>query len=372
MRLAILTVVVCLSVTPAVAWAQDRGVIESPPAVVSGIGFISGWKCNSNAIELWLTGADREGVLTLHPAQHMSRSDTAGVCLGEEDNGWIIQVNWNELIGYDTVVARDNGEAFASRRFTIGHTGLPFVQDKAGTEVEVVDFPSPGKATTLTWSTATQHFEVHGTHDINTCAGDACPPGSGEGDGDDSDDPIYVNGYLIYPAPNLTDCDGFWNTVSTRQSDGTWVSGWFCDNSAVEEEAERLANSCQEASRAAWCTVSQTCTDEIQGEYATLRSLGHGGYNYSCYRVKTACLGQPDGYSVGEAVMHNGHQVNLNHACFSHAEWTNTYPDIVHLCDDSDTDQVCYDANGNVVWDSDSIEDHHTLDNAVSCTWYCD
>ena len=366
MRLAILTVVVCLSVTSAVAWAQDRGVIESPSATVSGIGFISGWKCNSNAIELWLTGADREGVLTLHPAQHMSRSDTAGVCLGEEDNGWIIQVNWNELIGYDTVVARDNGEAFASRRFTIGHTGLPFVQDKAGTEVEVVDFPSPGKATTLTWSTATQHFEVHGTHDINTCAGDACPPGSGEGDGEEEDeedrpDPIgYYNGHSVYSEPSFS-CDEEWLPVSVP-------NGWYCG----DEEEYRIANSCQEASRAAWCTVSQTCTDEIQGEYATLRSRDHGGSHYSCYRVKTACLGQPDGYSILESVMHNGQQVNLNHACFSSAEWTNTYFDIVHVCDDSKTDQVCHDANGNVVWDSDSIEDHHILDNAVSCTWYCD
>ena len=121
-------------------------------------------------------------MLTLNPAQNMPRSDTAGVCLGEENNGWIIQVNWNELIGYDRVVARDTGQQFASRNFTIGHTGLPFINDKGGTEVEVVDFPSPGKATTLTWSTATQHFEVSGTEDIAPCTGDACE-GSGEGTG---------------------------------------------------------------------------------------------------------------------------------------------------------------------------------------------
>lgn len=166
------------------AQTPERGVMESPAAFVSGIGFISGWKCNTHDIELWLmsqSGA-REGVLKLNPAQNMPRSDTAGVCLGEENNGWIIQVNWNELIGYDRVVARDNGEAFASRSFTIGHTGLPFINDKGGTEVEVVDFPSSDKATTLTWSTATQHFEVSGTEDIAPCTGDACE-GSGEGVG---------------------------------------------------------------------------------------------------------------------------------------------------------------------------------------------
>ncbi len=162
------------------AQTTERGVIESPSPYVSGIGFISGWKCNTNDIELWLTGSTREGVLKLNPAQNMPRSDTAGVCLGEESNGWIIQVNWNELIGDDQVIARDNGEAFDSRSFTIGHTGLPFIRDKAGTEVEVVDFPSPDTATTLTWSTATQHFEVSGTEDIAPCTGDACE-GSGEG-----------------------------------------------------------------------------------------------------------------------------------------------------------------------------------------------
>ena len=162
------------------AQMPDRGVIESPSAFVSGIGFIAGWKCNANDIELWLTGSTREGVLKLNPAQNMPRSDTAGVCLGEENNGWIIQVNWNELIGYDLVVARDNGEAFDARSFTIGHTGLPFINDKGGTEVEVVDFPAPDTATTLTWSTATQHFEVAGTENIAPCTGDACE-GSGEG-----------------------------------------------------------------------------------------------------------------------------------------------------------------------------------------------
>ncbi len=180
MKLTLFVLLALFSASFAQAQMTDRGVIESPSAFVSGIGFISGWKCNTNDIELWLTGSAREGVLKLNPAQNMPRSDTAGVCLGEENNGWIIQVNWNDLIGYDMVVARDNGEAFDSRSFTIGHTGLPFIRDKAGTEVEVVNFPSPDTATTLTWSTATQHFEVSGTEDIPPCTGNACE-GSGEG-----------------------------------------------------------------------------------------------------------------------------------------------------------------------------------------------
>ena len=295
-------------------WAQttERGHIESPSAFVSGIGFISGWKCNTNDIELWLTGSAREGVLKLDPAQNMPRSDTAGVCLGEENNGWIVQVNWNDLIGYDTVVARDNGEAFDSRSFTIGHTGLPFVQDKAGTKVEVVDFPSPGKATTLTWSTATQHFEVSGAQDIR-----------------------------ISP----------------------------------EDERRILANSCTNASRAAWCTVSKTCPSyEVAGEYTTLRAAYYGLENYSCLRVKTACLETvgPGGilYDVGQQTP----------ACFANVSWTNTHRDIGNTCATANfpshmrEDQVCHDANGTVVYHTGrrNMRDPNALDNAVSCTWQCD
>ena len=140
--------------------ANNQGVIESPSAVVSGIGFISGWKCNSNDIELRLTGAEREGVLTLNPAQNMPRSDTAGVCWGEEDNGWIIQVNWNDLIGYDRVIARDNGEEFASADFSIGHTGEGFLRGFEGARTKMDDFPYPGQTTSFAWSTATQHWEI--------------------------------------------------------------------------------------------------------------------------------------------------------------------------------------------------------------------
>lgn len=198
------------------AQTPERGVIESPSAFVSGIGFISGWKCNSNDIELWLTGADREGVLTLDPAQNMPRSDTAGVCLGEEDNGWIIQVNWNELIGYDRVVARDNGEVFDSRSFTIGHTGLPFIRDKGGTEVEVVDFPSPDTATRLLWSTATQHFEVSGTEDIAPVPG---RPVEGSGEGVGSREGSGEGAVICEPAFNIEErSHGETITCESRES----------------------------------------------------------------------------------------------------------------------------------------------------------
>ena len=103
-------------------WAQatERGVIESPSAFVSGIGFISGWKCNTNDITLKMYC---RGILhDLDPAQHMLRSDTREVCDGEIDNGWIIQVNWEDWAGCTRVDALDNGQQFASRKFAVGES----------------------------------------------------------------------------------------------------------------------------------------------------------------------------------------------------------------------------------------------------------
>ena len=85
---------------------NNQGVIESPSAFVSGIGFISGWKCNSEDITLKMHCFYNHD---LDPAQNMLRSDTREVCDGEIDNGWIIQVNWDDWVGCSQVDAFDNG-----------------------------------------------------------------------------------------------------------------------------------------------------------------------------------------------------------------------------------------------------------------------
>ena len=52
-------------------WAQapDRGFIDSPSAFVSGIGFISGWKCNSTDIKLKVHCSPY--IHDLYPAQNL-------------------------------------------------------------------------------------------------------------------------------------------------------------------------------------------------------------------------------------------------------------------------------------------------------------
>ena len=175
----------------------------------------------------------------------------------------------------------------------------------------------------------------------------------------------------------MTDCDGEWETISTKQADGTWVSGWFCEN----EEAELRANSCrrgQEFGWDAWCSVSETCTNEnYDGEYTNLSEFN----TYSCYRVKTGCVD----FSGHDGSPHVSIGLYGTEACFTNVSWTNTHSDVIGGCGVFGAEYVCHDADGNVVYDSDYGFDSHlseafphlhytreTLATAVSCTWYCD
>ena len=176
------------------AQAPDRGVIESPSAFVSGIGFISGWKCNSQDITLKVLCSPY--IHDLDPAQNMLRADTREVCDGRIDNGWIIQVNWEHWAGCTEVTALDNGQQFASRKFTVGEIGDGFIRDHEGTQIRVPGFPSPDQVTHFTWSTATQHFE--GMYTTDCGPNDACP-GSGEGDDGNNDNPPPGNPPVPYP-----------------------------------------------------------------------------------------------------------------------------------------------------------------------------
>ena len=208
---------------------NNQGVIESPSAFVSGIGFISGWKCNSEDITLKMHCFYNHD---LDPAQNMLRSDTREVCDGEIDNGWIIQVNWDDWVGCSQVDAFDNGQQFASRKFTVGEIGEGFIKDQEGRRIKVPGFPSPDQVTHFAWSTATQHFEGMYTADCGT--GDTCP-GSREGDdgnnGSDGGDSAWDPFRII---PEITIAEGV--TAGTQplpqwenQMDWPQNNGWCCE-----------------------------------------------------------------------------------------------------------------------------------------------
>ena len=130
--------------------------LESPAdgAIVSGIGFISGWKCDAGHITVRLNGGGHVPLATEQP-----RADTRLAC-GTLTNGFITQVNWNFLgAGTHTAVAYDDGVEFARSTFTVGTADAEFLR---GVEAEVVvpDFPAPGEVGRFVWNESTQHLEL--------------------------------------------------------------------------------------------------------------------------------------------------------------------------------------------------------------------
>ena len=131
--------------------------LESPAdgGIVSGVGFISGWKCNAGEITVVIDEGEPISLIT-----QLSRLDTAGSCDGATDNGFIIQTNWNWLSqGEHTAVAYDDGEEFARSTFMVGTTGEEFVKGAMG-ECSIADFPAPGESATFVWNESTQHLEL--------------------------------------------------------------------------------------------------------------------------------------------------------------------------------------------------------------------
>ena len=134
-------------------WART---LESPAhgATLSGIGFISGWKCDAGEITVTINDGGHIPVATDQP-----RADTRIVC-GTIHNGFITQMNWALLgDGPHQIAAYDDGVKFASATFTVVTTGEPFLSDAAG-ECVVPDFPAPGENASFAWNTSTQHLEL--------------------------------------------------------------------------------------------------------------------------------------------------------------------------------------------------------------------
>lgn len=133
------------------------GFLESPSpnATLSGIGFISGWKCDAQDITVRIDGGP-----SMDMAMDIPREDTRSTCNGEANNGFIIQTNWNNLsAGTHTAVAYDNGIEFDRNTFTVGTPGKEFLVGVT-VDIDVPDFPAPGETSRFVWNQSTQHLEL--------------------------------------------------------------------------------------------------------------------------------------------------------------------------------------------------------------------
>ena len=127
----------------------------------SGIGVISGWKCEAEGDLTIVFNNDGQHIPLLYGAE---RTDVRanGQCLeNAHDNvGFVSIMNWAELgDGTHTAVVYDNGVEFARSTFTVATTGEPFVRGAEG-ECHVPDFPAPGETMRFVWNQHTQHLEM--------------------------------------------------------------------------------------------------------------------------------------------------------------------------------------------------------------------
>ena len=144
---------------PSLALAQLTATLEIPGDgdTLSGIGVISGWKCEATAITVVID--DGNPIPMLHGSE---RGDTSGAC-GDTPNGFVAIFNWALLEeGEHDAVAYDNGEVFARSTFEVATTGVEFLAD-VDVRVRATDFPSPGETTWFQWNEGTQHLEINRT-----------------------------------------------------------------------------------------------------------------------------------------------------------------------------------------------------------------
>ena len=137
--------------------SSTAGFLGSPAhnATVSGIGFVSGWKCDAQDITVRIDGGP-----PLDMSMGVLREDTRSSCNGEAHNGFITQVNWNSVgAGTHTAVAYDNGIEFDRNTFTVGTTGEEFLRGVV-VDIDVPDFPIPGRTSRFVWNQSTQHLEL--------------------------------------------------------------------------------------------------------------------------------------------------------------------------------------------------------------------
>ena len=153
------TIVAASLVLAGVLGAAPSGatVLENPGprGLYSGIGVISGWKCEA-AGDLTVRF---NGGAAVPLAYRNDRPDTQSVC-GDTHNGFVAIWNWARLgEGTHEAVAYDNGVEFARSTFTVGTAGEEFLRGvEAG--VGVADFPTPGSNGRFVWNESTQHLEL--------------------------------------------------------------------------------------------------------------------------------------------------------------------------------------------------------------------
>ena len=141
---------------PTQAGRAGVGQLENPGpnALQSGIGVLSGWVCEGEAVELEIGHVGRQ-----RAAYGTERLDTLAVC-GDTDNGFGLLFNWNLVgDGEHEVVAFVDGAELSRATVRVTTLGEEFVWGVEG-ECLVEDFPDRGQTVTLAWQQTSQNFVI--------------------------------------------------------------------------------------------------------------------------------------------------------------------------------------------------------------------
>ena len=185
----------------------------SPNSFSSGIGVISGWKCDAGELTVRFDGGEPIPLAYLN-----ERADTASVC-GDTDNGFVSIMNWGNLgDGEHTAIVYDDGEEFDRSVFTVRRFQEAFVTN-ASLTVSAQDFPNQGETAVFAWSQPTQHLELADAFGTPTGTDPPNCAGWVTGEGDEAfQTAAWVAGCLEAGAdPNARDEDG--NTPLYRFGD---------------------------------------------------------------------------------------------------------------------------------------------------------
>ena len=138
------------------------GFLENPGpnSFQSGIGVLSGWVCEAEAVEIELGHLGRQGA-----AYGTERADTEYTAEGEAlcgdtDNGFGLLFNWNLLgDGEHEVVAFVDGVELGRATVRVTTLGHEFLREAEG-ECVVEDFPRLGQSVLLEWQQNSQNFVI--------------------------------------------------------------------------------------------------------------------------------------------------------------------------------------------------------------------
>ena len=138
------------------------GYLENPGpnSFQSGIGVISGWVCEAEAVEIEIEA--ESGETERHVAGYgTERADTEEMC-GDTDNGFGLLFNWNHLgDGEHAVVVRVDEVELGRATVRVTTLGQKFLRGAEG-ECVVADFPMSGETVTLEWQQTSQNFVITG------------------------------------------------------------------------------------------------------------------------------------------------------------------------------------------------------------------